>query len=58
MQGYNLIDEKYALSTVFYAYLIREQFLIKRYSRKGTLLTYSISRSGGIIREWKEEAKW
>lgn len=41
MQGYNLIDEKYALSTVFYAYLIREQFLIKRYSRKGTLLTYS-----------------
>lgn len=51
MQGYNLIDEKYALSTVFYAYLIREQFLIKRYSRKGTLLTYSISRSGGIIRE-------
>lgn len=44
MQGYNTVDEKYALSTLFYDYLILERS-VKRCWRKGTLL-YSIWRSG------------
>lgn len=55
MQGYNTVDEKYALSTLFHDYLILERS-VKRCWRKGTLL-YSIWRNWcGIIRE-KEEGK-